>query len=205
MKQDSPRPLNKANAQQNPVPAAGEPGYWPYDPNAPTALENPPDATALAHLVAQSRFGRMSNQEAISAALRLLHECQTALKNDRFYWCSLEKIFAEYDGIPQPPQFPASFDDFCRLIVHAKDEAENTRRVRHYVNNCAERMTGAFFVSNPEKWADDHFAELRQKGFINRADWYLATIGYRAWWKEKCAEDKRRGGRERVRKFRRAK
>ncbi|HEY3862043.1 MAG TPA: hypothetical protein VGO59_09160 [Verrucomicrobiae bacterium] len=100
------------------------------------AAPTPPtiDAVALAHLVAQSRFTTLPNKEAIDAALHLLHDCQSSLEKSARPQSKAEIASKEFEKPPMPEKFPATLDDFYRLIVKGKKKADNQPRFRKFLS-----------------------------------------------------------------------
>jgi hypothetical protein len=164
-----------------------------YGSDTPWPLANYPDAVTLARLVAQPRFHGKSDKEAIKAALSLLHDCQTAILVDRANWRRVEGGICYIKSVRLPKKWPATFDDFCKLIVRARDTKENWHRLREY---CKEQETvlRSMGRTTRECRADALFEDWKGVTFENAHQWFHSAAGYLGWWERSLRDNRRRAG-----------
>jgi len=79
------------------------------------------------------------------------------------------------DGGSLPPAFPATFDEFLRLVVNGKTLADSTKRFRDFLRS----------NSATEAEADKRLANLAGEGFKDLKSWQVTALEYREWWESK--------------------
>jgi hypothetical protein len=124
-----------------------------------------PDASTLAGLAAQA--GVSPEQ-----ALKLWLGSQRLLKREEAARNRIKEARARQDSIPQPGQWPASLDDFYRIIVRAKDRTESQPRFKRYLRTSSEN-------------AESSFLGFKEVGFTARTVWNAHAAAYRTWWEQK--------------------
>lgn len=107
--------------------------------DTPQPPPSTPDASTLAHLAAQPRFAPLPPKQAVADALELLKQSQTVLDLDDNKRRCCDDALKRYQAIPQPNQWPATLNDFYRLIVRAKDETECQPRFKRFLRYRVEK------------------------------------------------------------------
>jgi len=91
-----------------------------------------PDANTLALLAAQTRFHGKEDKSAVSSALALWREAKWQIDHERKLAELIYEENAPLKTVRRPKQWPATFQDFLRLVVKGKDEGEQLNRFRRY-------------------------------------------------------------------------
>ncbi len=123
-------------------------------------------------------------------ARRLIDEASKEKEPDA---CPAELLESNSE-IPRPPAFPASFDDFLRLIVGGRAEGEQLRRFRRYLAaptadplNPAETK-----AANPDeaipKWRNVRFDLMR---------WEQEAERFRSWWERHMSSERSKAAKSR--------
>jgi len=133
-----------------------------------------PDASTLASLAAQARVSP-------EQALKLWLGSQRLLEREEAARNRIKQARASQDSIPQPGQWPASLDDFYRIIVRAKDRAESQPRFKRYLRTSCKNAESAFL-------------DFKEVGFTARAVWNAHAAAYRTWWEQEKHATRQRAG-----------
>ena len=98
------------------------------------------------------------------------------------YWASF----------PQPKTFPATFNDFLRIIVGAPTTADAVKRFRDYLRTKsffeltdireAEGDTTKVTEDDLDKCAYQALARYGREGFARFADWHQVAVEYQHYW-----------------------
>lgn len=83
--------------------------------------------------------------------------------------------------IPKPAHWPASMDDFCLMIVGARDKQKREERFRQWL---------AAICTNP----DQQFAWVKEMGIPGPLVWNWLATSYTAWWKAELHTRKVKAG-----------
>jgi len=126
--------------------------------------EQLPDASTLASLAAQAKVSP-------EQALKLWLGSQRLLKREEAARNRIKEARARQDSIPQPGQWPASLDDFYRIIVRAKDRTESQPRFKRYLRTSSKNAESAFLG-------------FKEAGFTSRAVWNAHAAAYKTWWEQ---------------------
>jgi hypothetical protein len=130
------------------------------------------DAVTLAKLAAEKGI-------SLTEALKFLQESEAVLKTTTERQNRLQEARARLAAIPQPPQWPASLDEFYRLIVKAKDRTNCQPRFKRYLR--AQGHEAAF-------------KGFKEAGFPLPSIWNMHAQAYAEWWKEEKHTTKQLAG-----------
>ena len=180
-----------------------------------------PDPDSLAMLAAQERFAKLSEAEAVRAALGLRQAARDAIAAARE---NSRQEFEKASTLPTPKQWPATLADFYKLVMRCKEEKDNLPRFKQFLHFRAEgnelKIVGGsidrpkfVLTSKPgmgeqtptqsaeaaEKAAERQLVEYQAAQF-NQEAWYDLARDYLRWWDWKSTESKRRAGRARAAK-----
>jgi len=164
-----------------------------------------PDTATLVYLAAQARFANLAPDEAVIAADKLWREadrsvrCQEALDLIDEWKCK------EESAIQQPKHWPATLDDFYRLIVYARDKTENQPRFKlyrlHYWRKVLANIKHPPMTEQEElDWSEFDLKRFKRDGFPTEEKWTQEAKEYRRWWMRENTESKRRAGKARAAK-----
>jgi hypothetical protein len=172
-------------------------------------LRSAPSQMELAQLAALVSQGKTA-VDAVAYALELWRESIAALSRTweevgiYSYDISIAKFLRDalevpIKNLPKPDRFPATLDDFLRLIVRGKTPADSTKRMRDYLESrigykpgkpTGEFTKGAFTLASI-KDADN------AGGFFTPDLWRLIGTGYMVWWKRHKSDAARAAARKR--------
>lgn len=139
--------------------------------------------------------------------MELWQECRAAIDTQRRRYHDDEARKRLEKPIPQPKQFPATLDDFYRLIVRAKNKTESQPRFKRYLlwvlnykrlnvefdPRFAERPKPALMEGTKEA-IDAVESELRRyqnDGILHKIFWDSLAEHYRRWWEPQRLETNR--------------
>jgi hypothetical protein len=129
---------------------------------APAPSVSPETLALIAANVAKG--GSLKPAEAVGYAAALYDEAQAKLEHAMKLRGAYAREAEAWGTIPQPESFPASLDDFLRLVVHAKTPADATKRFRDFLRDRWKRFAGNGYIENYPKWAEwarkKHFDEM---------------------------------------------
>jgi hypothetical protein len=91
---------------------------------------------------------------AVTNALMLYDEARTRLTGAMKLQAAYEREAAAWGDVPRPAKFPASLDDFLRLIVRAKTPADQMKRFRDFLRDRWKRLAGNGQIENYPAWAE---------------------------------------------------
>jgi len=154
----------------------------------------------LANLAAAVSHGK-SPAKAVAYALELCRESVKALNR-----IALEEVGVTTDGVnllshdstmerlakienwkkivPKPDKFPATLDDFFRLVVKAKTTADSMKRLRDFY-----RQSSFEKDKDPQSRAANQIQHIKDGddlgGFFTETKWELLAGNYLEWWKRK--------------------
>jgi hypothetical protein len=117
--------------------------------------------------------------------------------------------------VPLPKKgFPATLEDFLRVVVGAKTVADETKRLRdfyretlcghttsplpHKPHSAEDHDRDGGLTVDPEQWAADAIQDLRECGFRTEHEWLELAQHYVKWWagrKSKSAHKSAKQGR----------
>lgn len=119
---------------------------------------------------------RANPTEAVQHALALWHEAGETLEA------------VANNGVPLPPKFPATLDDFLRIVVAARTPADATKRLRDfYTEEHARPLIFRGEVSNEDfeqagKKASYEIQGWKDGGFRDAKQWRSLASRYLLWW-----------------------
>jgi len=153
-----------------------------------------PDTKTLAVLAAIVGLGSKKRpHESVQYAWELWCESESLVRRGEIdaSW-AIERVGDHLPDIKRPEwkdrlpkRFPATLDDFLRLIVKAKTPADSHKRLKDYFHDvCAE--TGSKDPEGDAVKSIEFIKDLDKKGgrFKRRA-WVLEARSYDAWWRSK--------------------
>jgi hypothetical protein len=113
---------------------------------------------------------------------------------------AVERLEESKKAAPKPESFPATLEDFYRLIVKAKTPADCAKRFRDFLGNVFARYPSPGNGKSrakiaPEGSAIMHIQKIKQAdkegGFFTESKW-LALVGrYSDWWKQQKSSKSR--------------
>lgn len=181
------------------------------NPEEPLKVELP-DANALALLAAQARFQGKEDKSAVSAALALWGEAKWRIDHERKLAELTYQEYAPLKNIKQPKQWPATFQDFLRLVVKGKDEGEQLHRFRRYKlfqirvanmmrsgRNRNEEIPVGNASEEELREIENIIASCRSDTYSKNA-WNSNVLFYLKWWASEKKDVKRRAGKARAAK-----
>ena len=101
------------------------------------------------------------------------------------------KIQKESASLPHPKRYPATLHDFYRLIVKARDKAENQPRFKRFLR-FIYRDIGR--EQERDSQVEQAFQSYQHHGFSVDQQWEYLAWQYTQWWAKEKSEAKRRGG-----------
>jgi hypothetical protein len=125
--------------------------------------------------------------EAVREALELLSASQAEIS-----MCPYHEAPESLGPIPAPPRWPATLNDFYRLIMKVRDKADAQPRLLRYL--LGSRYPFHSSQDEEDRRVDDTFRELRTKGF-DKPSWLSHARDYRRWWAWEVHLTKQRAGR----------
>jgi len=178
-----------------------------------TRLPNWEELARLAAAVSQGM--KKKPVEAVAYALELYHETQIALERAAIEAggipdsgsldldLTIEKIetMQRYEKtVPLPTKFPATLDDFFRLIVKARTVADATKRLRDFLcysyfksGNTQKNDAGAYAANQIQKMKDGD----KNGGYFAQQQWRSFAGHYMDWWKRQRSFKARESARHR--------
>ncbi|PYJ78630.1 MAG: hypothetical protein DME22_26695, partial [Verrucomicrobia bacterium] len=101
-----------------------------------------------------ARGGSLKPREAIAYAAELYDEACARLEHAMKLQDAYTREASMFADIPHPEKFPASFDDFLRLIVRAKTPADATKRFRDFLRDRVKRSCVFDKIEDYPVWAE---------------------------------------------------
>lgn len=149
----------------------------------------------LAAIVSQG--GNKIPEEAVRYACEIWVESEDAL-NVTLPALQAAKCFLKIDPVAwkdrTPKRFPATLNDFLRLIVRATTVADGTKQLRDFYRHRAK-------TNDPDTEAENTIRQIKETdkagGYFTRNKWYSEARSYDWWWENAHASDisaKRRSG-----------
>lgn len=165
-----------------------------------TRLPNYEELARLAATVSQGMKKRPA--EAVAYALALYRESQIALKHAAIEQggvadstgsdidMTLRRIhdMERYKKtVPKADKFPATLDDFFRVIVKARTEADNIKRLRDFLRSESQEAAEAAKI-DLETYVANQIHKIKEEdktgGFFSEHHWEEFGGHYLDWWKQ---------------------
>jgi hypothetical protein len=187
-----------------------------------------PDIEQLVRLAATVSHGRKRNAaEAVAYVLELYREAEDALQRAIIEEGVVPEYVAAYSldmtfkrmaagerldewkkTVPKPESFPATLEDFSRLIVKAKTPADCAKRLRDFLGNVFSLYpfpgTGeSLAMTTPEDSAIMQIQKIKDAdkdgGFFTESKWLVIAGRYSDWWKQQRSSKSRESASKRKR------
>jgi hypothetical protein len=110
--------------------------------------------------------------------------------------------------VPKPESFPATLEDFYRLIVKARTPADCAKRFRDFLGNVCSRYPApgkgeSLARTAPEDSAIIHIQKIKdadkEGGFFTESKWLALAGRYSDWWKQQKSSKSRESASKRKR------
>jgi hypothetical protein len=157
-----------------------------------------PSTETLALLAAQARFAALSQNAAVSEAIHLWDEADALVMRREqaelgYQWLCEHKT-------PMPKQFPASLEDFFKLIVRGKTPSSSQTRFKDFLDDKLSKLYAEQRLTDFEVKGKSHDYYLRSKrtGFPDETSWLVYAGDYSRWWDAKTHAAKVRAGQARA-------
>jgi len=111
------------------------------------------------------------------------------------------------EKIPTPPEFPASLNDFLKLVVGTRTLADATKRFRDFYRqtlfkfSTGPRPRKRYSAEDPdpdggptidpERWAEQAIQGWKECGFRTEYEWVELAQQYLAWWQRQKSQHAR--------------
>jgi hypothetical protein len=86
---------------------------------------------------------------------------------------NLKLLEQEFEGLDRPEKYPATFNEFLKLIVCEKTQSGSNKRFREFLRS-----------NHGVRTADTLMSRHRADGFADEALWFNTARDYRKWWSE---------------------
>jgi hypothetical protein len=164
------------------------------EPTAAPTTEKPlPSPDTLAMLAAQPRFaGEPDAETAITAALAFWRGVSVRLDYERrLEQSTYEHYEKPLENLKRPKNWPSKFNDFLRIVVQGKDEAEQIHRFRLWVSTWPSDPEDA--TAQKIDAIERHIKEARQMKFT-KGIWEANAVSFRRFWKRHTRDARSRAG-----------
>ncbi len=130
---------------------------------------------------------RKNPADAVKQAFAIWNEAGVAL--EELKWCRL-------GSISLPPQFPATLDDFLRLIVKGKNLAVRETSFRDFMQVHVKETIQRKRLDEPkadevDEWASFHLKAWRDGGFPGKQQWLVTARDYLSWHSQNVSKTNR--------------
>ncbi|MBM3882917.1 MAG: hypothetical protein FJ387_24870 [Verrucomicrobia bacterium] len=155
-----------------------------------------PSVECLAQLAAILSTGaQLSPTEAVERACEIWHVAREKLSDKSraliMNWVRAMAPQTQIRQLSAPRAFPATFEEFLKIVVRAKTPADATKRFRDFLKDrVAESYEASAHSPAPTSIEMDNEAlnlleQLRRGGFSKNEFWDFLSRDYRAWWSER--------------------
>lgn len=153
-----------------------------------------PEQYQLAMIAAATQ--RKNPADAVQHALALWQESGNAL--EAFKW-------REFGAIPLPAKFPATLQDFHRLIVKGKTPADKEKSFRDFLKAHVADTIERSRLEKPdadeiETWALFNLKAWREAGCSGKQQWLVTARDYLAWHGQRVSATNRNNALKRTKK-----
>lgn len=147
-----------------------------------------PETLALIAANTVKLDGRKTPREVVEHAYSLLVEARELIGRQRKMREDSERWKIERRVFPQPRKFPATLDDFLRIIVRGRSRAESEKRFREFLEFSIyfERKSlsdaGEKIKSSLKSDVEYAYQRTKREGWDCFTAWWQSVNEYRKYW-----------------------